>query len=94
MYKKLLVATVASMFALSAFAAPTITKVDKQNIAKSYSLKDGSTVYVFHNGKMAMEDKLGKAFTMKEGVVMETKDGGKIMMHGNEFWRSETMRSD
>ena len=33
---------------------------------------------------MAMEDKYGRAVSMKKGTVMETKDGQKVMMHGNE----------
>ena len=47
-------------------------------------LKDGSTVYVFKDGNMAMADKFGKAKRMKPDTVMETKDGNKIMMHGDE----------
>ena len=83
MYKKLLVATAASMFVLSAFAA------DMANVAKSYELKDGTTLHVFKDGKMSMESKVGKTTSMKEGVSMETKDGQKIMMKGNEVWRLE-----
>ena len=36
---------------------------------------------------MAMENKLGQAVSMKPGEVMETVDGKKIMMHGNELMR-------
>ena len=79
MYKKLLIAAVTGLFALSAFA------VDE----KTYELKDGSTVHVFKDGKMGMEDKMGRAARMKEGHVMETKDGQKLMMKGDEVWRVE-----
>jgi hypothetical protein len=41
---------------------------------------------------MAMESKVGTAVYMKEGVSMETKDGKKIMMKGNELWRVESHR--
>jgi hypothetical protein len=51
---------------------------------KVIELKDGSTVYIFKDGKMAMEDKVGRAKRMDQDVVMETRDGRKIMMHGDE----------
>lgn len=83
MIKQFAVAVAAMSIAFSALAA------DPKQVAKSYELKDGSTVYIFKDGKMAMEDKQGRVFSMKEGKVMETKDGQKIMMKGNELWRLE-----
>lgn len=50
-------------------------------------LKDGSTVHIYKDGKMAMENKVGKTVTMEAGHPMETKDGQVIMMKGNEVWR-------
>ena len=79
MYKKLMIAAVTGLFSLSAFAAEE----------KAYELKDGSTVHVFKDGKMGMEDKMGRPARMKEGHIMETKDGQKIMMKGDEVWRVE-----
>lgn len=81
MLTKIAAATASVLIATSAFA------LDQGNVAKLYPLKDGSTVYVFKDGKMAMEDKFGRVATMKEGHVMETKDGQNIMMKGNEIWR-------
>jgi len=81
MLMKIAAAAASVLIATSAFAA------DKVNVAKSYELKDGSTVYVFKDGKMAMENKAGQVVSMKEGHAMETKDGQKIMMKGNEVWR-------
>ena len=81
MLNKLVIAVASGIIAMSALA------VDKENVEKSYELNDGSTVYIFKDGKMAMEDKFGRSLTMKEGQEMETKDGKKIMMKGNEVWR-------
>ena len=81
MIRKFLMTVATASVAASAFA------IDTANIEKSYDLKDGSTVHVFKDGKMGMEDKYGRAVTMAEGHAMETKDGGKIMMKGNEIWR-------
>lgn len=55
-------------------------------IIQQYELKDGSTLYVFKGGKMGMEDNKGRPHSMKNGRLMETKDGEKLMMYGNELW--------
>jgi len=83
MLKNILLATILSAIGFSALA------VDASQVDKSIPLKDGTTVYIFKDGKMGMEDKLGRAVRMKEGQVMETKDGQKIMMHGDEVMRLE-----
>lgn len=54
---------------------------------KEIKLKDGTTVVVFKDGKMAMRDARGRPISMKENHPMETKDGKVIMMRGNELWR-------
>ncbi len=85
MFTKFLVTAASSMIALSAFA------VDANQVEKSIELKDGSTVHIFADGKMGMEDKLGRATNMKPGDVMETKDGKTIVMNGNEIWRVDSL---
>ena len=67
--------------ALSAFAA------DPGGLEKSVQLKGGSTVHHFSNGKMAMEDKFGRVYRMKEGESMETVDGKSVAMNGDEVAR-------
>lgn len=74
--------------AASAFA------VDESRVAQKFELKDGSTVYVFKDGKMGMESRLGRTVSMKAGHVMETKDGRKIMMVGNELARVDMIKRD
>ena len=78
MLKKLLMVVAMSAVTATAFA------VDAAQVEKSIELKDGSTVYIFKDGKMGMEDKLGRAVRMKKDTVMEAKDGQKIIMHGDE----------
>lgn len=85
MLKQIVVTCSAAMIAFSAFAA------DMSQIEKSIPLKNGSTVYIFKDGKMSMENKTGRVERMKEGEVMETKDGQKIMMHGDEVMRLESV---
>ena len=86
MLKKLLMVAALSTAAVSAFAA-----YPAQEGQKAIQLKDGSTVYILKDGKMGMEDKLGRAVRMKQGQVMETKDGQKIMMHGDEVMRLDNI---
>mgnify|MGYP000880814149 CR=1 FL=1 len=85
MLKKFIVIAALSTLGASAYA------VDASQVEKSIELKDGSTVYIFKDGKMGMEDKLGRAVRMKQGQVMETKDGQKIMMHGDEVMRLDNI---
>ena len=58
--------------------------------ARVIELKDGTSIVVFKDGKMSMRDKFGRAVTMPEGMVMETRDGTKVTMKGNEVWRLTT----
>ena len=83
MFKKVMLAAVSAMLAMSAYA------VDRSKVDKSIDLKDGSTVYIFKDGKMAMENKFGKTVRMKPGHVMDTRDGKRIIMVGDEIMRLE-----
>ena len=85
MLKRLLTVVAMSAITASAFA------VDTSQVAKSIALKDGSTVYIYKDGKMGMEDKYGRAVYMDPGHVMVTRDGKKIIMIGNEIWRVDEM---
>lgn len=80
------------MLKLIAVAAVLMTAqlafAEKQaNVEREIQLKDGSTVYIFKDGKMAMEDKLGRTVSMAPGHVMETRDGQRIQMVGDETAR-------
>ena len=86
MLKKLMIVAVMSAAAATAFA------VDSADVERSVALKDGSTLHFFKNGKMAMEDKLGRAVRMKQGHVMETKDGQRLIMIGDEVARLEQFK--
>ena len=88
MLKKLLIIVAMSAVTATAFAADPAHTAAKQTL----ELKNGSTVYVFPDGKMAMEGKTGKPERMKEGVVMETKDGQKLTMVGDEVAKLESLK--
>jgi hypothetical protein len=69
MMKKMLMVALMSAVSVTAFASDAAREAAKQVI----ELKDGSTVYIFKDGKMGMEDKVGRATRMKKDSVMETK---------------------
>lgn len=87
MFKKVLMVVAMSAIAATAFANNSARSEAKQVI----DLKDGSTVYVFDNGKMAMESKFGRATRMEPGMTMETSDGKKITMVGDEVARLDNI---
>jgi vacuolar-type H+-ATPase catalytic subunit A/Vma1 len=88
MLKKLLMVVAMSAVAVSAIASDAA----RAQAEKVIELKDGSTVYIFQGAaKWPMEDKFGRAKRMDQDVVMETKDGQKIMMHGDEVSRLDSL---
>ncbi|MBK1683943.1 CopK family periplasmic copper-binding protein [Rhodoferax fermentans] len=90
--RKSLIALSLVATALSAVAAgPDVSKGDAA-IVQSVQLKDGTTMHHYKDGKMSMEDSLGKIVYMKDGVSMETSDGKTISMSGNEVARLFTQK--
>ena len=79
----LFAAVVLSALASSAFASDSLAN----NVDKTYRLKDGGTVYVFKDGKLAMADKFDRAIHVSKGQVLETTDGQKISMTSSESAR-------
>ena len=81
MLKKMLV--VAAMTAIST----SVLAVDANLVAQSIPLKDGSTVYIFKDGKMAQESRFGRAVYLNVGASVSTKDGRNIAITSNEVAR-------
>jgi hypothetical protein len=79
----LFAAVVLSALASSSFASDSLAN----NVDKTYRLKDGGTVFVFKDGKMAMADKFDRAVHLPKGQVLETADGQKITMTTSESAR-------
>ena len=86
MCKKILLVVAISTLVTSAFA------FDDAQVQRVVQLNDGSTVYIFNDGKMAMENRYGRTERMAPGHVMETKDGQKIIMRGDEVARLDLIR--
>jgi hypothetical protein len=89
---EMMMMTMRNALTTAAFAAGMVLvpAVSTAQETKEIPLKDGSTLVVFKDGKMSMRDKSGKSSSMKDGMVMETKDGKVYVMKGNEIWRKTT----
>lgn len=58
--------------------------------AQRIELKDGGTLIVQKNGTTYHADAAGNRVKMRDGVVMEGKDGTKYMMKNDAVWRQIT----
>ena len=70
-------------FAGAAFAAD-------QAPGQSIELKDGGRIVFEKGGTMIHIDAAGNRVKMKDGKVMEAKDGSKLMMKNNAIWKTIT----
>ena len=57
---------------------------------QTIELKDGGKIVVETKGTMIHIDAAGNRVKMKDGKVMEAKDGGKLMMKNNAIWKTIT----
>lgn len=90
---KLNLTAIALAIAVAGTAVPVLARdAAAQEAKQTISLKDGSTLYVFKDGKMSMEDKYGRPMRMKAGQVMEAKDGQRLIMVGDEVARLQTLQ--
>lgn len=70
------------LFSMSVFAAETQT----------IELKDGGKVTVQKDGTTIHMNAAGKRVRMKNGVVMEAKDGTKLMMKNDALWQQISVK--
>jgi len=88
MLKKMVVVVALGAMTVCAFASET----DARNAAaKVVDMQDGSIVYIFKGGKMAVESNLGHVVRTKAGTVMKTKDGQDLTMVGDEMARLDLL---
>ncbi|MGQ3003499.1 MAG: CopK family periplasmic copper-binding protein [Hydrogenophaga sp.] len=79
-------AIVALAFAsTSVFAGHAAVEAAKEIIP----LKDGGSLYIFPDGKMGKESRVGTAVYLKKGEVLEAADGRSIPVTSNEVARMD-----
>lgn len=90
--KRLLTASflAALMMSSPAFAAEPAVKEKLIVVGNVAELKDGGTIVVDKDGKTYHQDAAGKRVRMKDGVVMEGKDGQKYLHKNDVVWKQIT----
>ena len=77
---------IAAIIAAAAITLPAYA----DEAAKPIELKDGGKIVVDKDGKTYHADAAGKRVRMKDGVVMEAKDGTKYLMKNDVLWKQIT----
>ena len=72
-------------FSLSAFAAE-----DPAKGSPIVELKDGGKIYVQKDGSMVHLDAAGNRVKMRDGKLMEDKNGSQLIMKNNAIWKKIT----
>ena len=90
---KLNLSAIALAIAVAGTAVPVLAHDAASQEAKQVvNLTDGSSLYVFKDGKMSMADKYGRPMRMKAGQVMDAKDGQRLTMVGDEVARLQVLQ--
>jgi hypothetical protein len=74
---------------LLAFSAAAFAQGGQQ-AAQVIDLKDGGKVTIQKDGTMFHVDAAGNRVMMKDGQMMDGKDGSKLMMKNNAIWKQIT----
>lgn len=73
---------------IGAVALPAIASdAVPSEIEKTIQLKDGGSLHIFKDGKMAKESKFGRAEFIAIGQTLETSDGQSVTVNSNEVAR-------
>ena len=71
-------------------AASTPMSITPGEGEQAIALKDGGTLLLRKDGTMYHADATGKRVFMRNGVVMESKDGDRYMMRNDVLWKQIT----
>lgn len=71
-------------------AQPSVAPSDPSD--QTVLLKDGSTLILKSDGNAYHADAKGRRVRMKDGVMMEGKDGTKYMMKNDAIWKAITQK--
>jgi hypothetical protein len=78
---------------MTAGTAPTagaVSVAPSDSTEQVIALKDGGTLVLRKDGTMYHADAAGKRLRMKDGIVMEAKDGTHYMMKSDAVWKQIT----
>ena len=86
----LTIAIVASLASFSVAAAEPSVREKLIVQGNVVDLKDGGSIVIDKDGKTYHADSAGKRVRMKDGVVMEGKDGRKYLHKNDVIWQQIT----
>lgn len=89
--KRLIAAVTSSLMGIASVSALAADELPPK-LKESIALSDGSTVYVFTDGKMALADRFGRAVAKKAGTTVATKDGRRLTLTSNESARLDQLQ--
>ena len=75
--------------AMATDAVP-VSVTPSDSTEQAIALKDGGTLILRKDGTMYHANAAGKRLRMKDGVVMEAKDGTRYMMKSDAVWKQIT----
>jgi len=82
------ITTLTLTLAIVGAATPALARDElARELRQSLQLADGSTLHLFKDGKMAKEDRYGRAAYLKKGELLELADGRKMTADSNEVAR-------
>ena len=81
------IASAAMLVAVCAFAADPVVREKLVVEGTVVALKDGGAITIDKDGKTYHTDAAGKRVRMKDGVVMEGKDGRKYLHKNDVIWQ-------
>ena len=84
------VALLVSLISVSAFAAEPEVKERLTVQGNVVQLKDGGWISIDKDGHTYHVDAAGKRVRMKDGVIMEGKDGNKYLHRNDVIWKQIT----
>lgn len=86
------------LFALAVAATAALPAMARNGVPPAgvtkTDLTDGSTLYRFADGKMALESKYGRATRIQPGSIVQTKDGQQITVTSDEVARLDGLLRD
>lgn len=89
-FMAVLAASLAASLPLSSIAADPAVKEKLIVQGNVVELKDGGNIMIDKDGRTYHTDSAGKRVRMKDGVVMEGKDGRKYLHKNDVIWQQIT----
>jgi hypothetical protein len=86
---------IALLLAVAGATAPALARHElARESPQAVELKDGGVLYVFKDGKMAKENRYGRAEYLGKGAMLEAADGRTVKVVGNEVAKLDNLLNE